>query len=54
MTTAKTTAETYKLTKKGKVVLAVGRGLVVIALGFAILHTTARVVVWLGQTFFGY
>jgi hypothetical protein len=49
-----TTAKAYRLTKRGEVVLAVSQGLLVIALGFAILHTTARVVIWLGQTFFGY
>jgi hypothetical protein len=49
-----TTANNYRLTKRGEIVLAVGQGIATIALGFAILHITATVIIWLGQTFFGY
>jgi predicted methyltransferase len=49
-----TTAKAYRLTKRGEVVLAVCQGIAVVALGYATLHITASIIIWLGQTFFGY
>jgi hypothetical protein len=41
--------KTYELTKRGESAVMVAQALLLVAIGFAVLHIFARGVVWLGE-----